>query len=181
MKNLSFKMMFRTHILFALFFYLLFMKIFSINFSVIFAIVLCFGSILPDIDSPKSYVNRKYLFGIGKGIATFSKHRGFWHSIYGLFIFAFISLIIIYLTKASFFYSLALPLGYFMHLAADSLNVSGIRWFWKSKKLHLKWKIKTGTISEQLFFILLIFVTTYLLIGNQGIKEITSFASKIKP
>ena len=124
---------------------------------------------------------RKYLFGIGKGIATFSKHRGFWHSIYGLFIFAFISLIIIYLTKASFFYSLALPLGYFMHLAADSLNVSGIRWFWKSKKLHLKWKIKTGTISEQLFFILLIFVTTYLLIGNQGIKEITSFASKIKP
>ncbi len=174
-------MMFRTHILFALFFYLLFIKIFSIDFSIIFTLVLCFGAILPDLDSPKSYVNRKYLFGAGKGIAAFSKHRGFWHSVFGLLIFLILSIIVVYFIKAPLIFSIALPIGYFMHLAADSFNVSGIKWLWKSKKLHIRWKISTGTISEQIFFIFLLFMTIYLIIGNQSIQEITSFITKIKP
>jgi inner membrane protein len=173
--------MFRTHILFALFFYLLFIKIFSIDFSIIFTLVLCFGAILPDVDSPKSYVNRKYLFGFGRGIALFSRHRGFWHSIYGLLIFFVLSIIVVLLIKTPFIFFLSLPLGYFLHLAADSFNVSGIRWFWKSKKGHLKWKIKTGTISEQLFFIFLFLSTIYLIIGNQGIQEIIAFVTRVKP
>ncbi len=139
------------------------------EFSVIFALILCFGAILPDIDSPKSYVNRKYLFGIGKGIAAFSKHRGFFHSIFGLLIFFVLSLIIVYFLKTSFIFSIALILGYFLHLAADSLNVSGVKWLWKSKKLHLKWKISTGTFSEQLFFVFLLFLTLYFIIKVQGI------------
>ncbi|MEM4153055.1 MAG: metal-dependent hydrolase [Candidatus Pacearchaeota archaeon] len=174
-------MMFRTHMLFALFFYILFIKIFSMQFSLIFAAIMAFGSILPDIDSPSSFVNRKYLFGIGKNIAAFSEHRGFFHSIFGILIFATLSIISIHLLKLPLIYSVALPLGYFMHLAADSLNVSGIKWLWKSNKLHIKWKIKTGSISEQLFFIFLLILTIYIIIGNQGIKEITAFVSKIKP
>lgn len=172
-------MMFRTHILFALFFYLLFIKIFTLEFSLIFALILAFGAILPDIDSPSSYINRRYLFGIGKGISLFSKHRGFWHSIYGLLIFGIISVVIIYLIHVSGTYSLALPLGYFLHLAADSFNVSGIKWLWKSKKMHLKWKIKTGTITEQLFFVILLILSIYLVINNSGIQNLVGFISKI--
>ncbi|UZE93763.1 MAG: metal-dependent hydrolase [Candidatus Pacearchaeota archaeon] len=174
-------MMFRTHILFALFFYLLFITIFPIQFSIIFTLVLCFGAILPDIDSPRSYVNRNYLLGFGRGVAAFSKHRGFWHSIYGLLIFFVISFVIVYFINAPLIFSIALPIGYFMHLAADSLNISGIKWLWKSKTFHLKWKISTGTISEQIFFIILLLFTLYLIIGNQGIQEITAFVTKIKP
>jgi len=160
-------------------FYIIIIKISSLEFSWIFTFILCFGAILPDMDSPKSYVNRKYLFGFGKGIATFSKHRGFWHSIFGLLIFIVISFVVVYFIKQPIIFGFALPFGYFLHLAADSLNVSGIKWLWKSKKLHIKWKISTGTISEQLFFIVLIFLTTYVILGNQGIREITAFISKI--
>ncbi len=174
-------MMFRTHILFALFFYLIIIKIFSINFSWIFAVILCFGAILPDIDSPRSYINRKYLLGFGKGIAAFARHRGFWHSIFGLLIFAALSFVAIYFLNQSIIFAFALPFGYFLHLTADSLNVSGIKWLWKSKKLHIRWKISTGTISEQFFFIILFVLTTYIIIGNQGIQQITAFVSKIKP
>jgi inner membrane protein len=172
--------MFRTHILFALFFYLAIIKLLALEFSWIFTAILCFGAILPDMDSPKSYVNRKYLFGFGKGIAMFSKHRGFWHSIYGLLIFFALSIAIVLIIKSPFVFAFALPCGYFLHLAADSLNVSGIKWLWKSKTLHIKWKISTGTIFEQMFFVCLFLLTIYVIIGNQGIQEITSFVTKIK-
>lgn len=171
-------MMFRTHVLFALFFYILIIKIFSIDFSLIFAIILCFGAILPDIDSPSSFINRKYLFGIGKGIAAFSEHRGFFHSIFGALIFFAIALILLHFLKFSMFYAISLVIGYLLHLAADSLNVSGIKWLWKTG--HVKWKIRTGSIFEQLFFIALLLLTIYIIIGNQGVKEITAFVSRIK-
>lgn len=170
-------MMFRTHILFALFFYILAINLFSLNFSILFTAILAFGAILPDIDSPSSFVNRKYLFGIGKGVSIFSTHRGFFHSIYGALIFFAASLIIIFFLKASIFFALALVFGYLLHLAADSLNVSGIKWFWKSG--HVKGPIVTASVSEQVFFILLLSATIYLIVGNQGIQNITAFVSKI--
>jgi inner membrane protein len=172
-------MMFRTHLVFALFVYVLAIKLFSLNFSILFTLVLCFGAILPDIDSPESYVNKKYLLGFGKGIAFFSKHRGFWHSIYGLLIFIALATFIFFINNA-FLFVFALPVGYFLHLAADSFNVSGIKWLWKSNKLHLRWKIKTGRVTEQLFFVLLILLTSALILGNQGIKEVTAFVMNIK-
>lgn len=172
-------MMFRTHILFAIFLYILVVQLFHLNFSIIFALILAFGAILPDIDSPSSFVNKKYLLGIGKGISMFSSHRGFFHSIFGAIIFFVIALILIFFLKASVFYAIALEAGYLLHLAADSLNVSGIKWFWKSG--HIKWKIKTGSIFEELFFLGLLALTIYLIIGNQGLQGFTTFASKIKP
>jgi len=177
-------MMFRTHIIFALFFFLLFMKIFSFNFPasispIIFALVICFGSILPDVDSPGSFVNRKYLFGIGQGISAFSEHRGFFHSIFGILLFAVIAFVAVYFIKTSFIYAIALPIGYFLHLAADSFTVSGINWLWKSG--HIKGPITTGSIFEQFFFIALLIATVYIAIGNQGLQQITASVSKIKP
>lgn len=171
--------MFRTHILFALFFYLLFIKIFSLNVSLVFAAILCFGSILPDIDSPSSYVNAKYLFGIGKTISAFSKHRGFWHSIFGMLIFLAISFAAVCFLKAPFVFVFALPIGYMLHLAADSFNISGIKWFWKRGRIS--GPIRTGSVFEQLFFIILLLGTAYIIIGNGGLKEATAFISKIKP
>lgn len=177
-------MMFRTHVIFALFFFILFLKIFSFNFSpnvsvIIFTIVLCFGSILPDVDSPGSFVNRKYLFGIGKGIAAFSEHRGFFHSIFGILLFAVIAFVAVYFIKTSFIYAIASPIGYFLHLAADSFTVSGINWLWKSG--HIKGPIRTGSIFEQFFFIALLVATVYIAVGSQGLQQITTFVSKIKP
>ncbi len=173
-------MMFRTHILFALFFYLLFCKIFSFNLSITFGLVLCLGAILPDIDSPSSFINKHYLLGIGKTIAGFSEHRGFFHSLFGILIFFILSFIITYFFKLSMIYSAALSVGYFLHLAADSFTVSGIKWFWKASSFKTKGPIKTSSLGENLFFIVLILGIVYFIIGNQ-IQNITAFISKIKP
>ncbi|MGB9707869.1 MAG: metal-dependent hydrolase [Candidatus Pacearchaeota archaeon] len=172
-------MMFRTHILFALFFYILAINLFLLNFSILFTVILAFGAILPDIDSPSSFVNRKYLFGIGKGVSLFSEHRGFFHSIFGALIFFAMALVVVFFLKASFVFAIALALGYLSHLAADSLNVSGIKWFWKSG--HVKGPIRTASFFEQLFFVALLALTIYLIIGNQGFQSITAFVSKTKP
>lgn len=171
-------MMFRTHVLFALFFYLLFIKLFSFDLNAIFAFVLCFGSILPDIDSPSSFVNSRFLLGIGKAVASFSEHRGFFHSIFGILPFLIIGFLLALWLKFSVIYILALSIGYMLHLAADSFNVSGIKWLWKSG--HIKGIIRTGSIFEQVFFIILILGTIYVIIGGHGLQEATAFISKMK-
>lgn len=169
-------MMFRTHILFALFFYILFLKLFSFNFSVLFALVLCFGAILPDIDSPKSFVNSKFLLGIGRTVARFSEHRGFFHSIFGILSFLIIGFFLVLWLNFSAIYILALGLGYILHLAADSFTVSGIKWFWKSG--HVRGPIRTASVFEQIFFIALVLLTVCILIGSHGLQEMTSFFAK---
>ncbi|MFA5084336.1 MAG: metal-dependent hydrolase [Candidatus Paceibacterota bacterium] len=168
-------MMFRTHIAFALLFYFLFLKIFSISFIPVFALILCFGSILPDIDSPSSFVNVKYLLGVGKTVSVFSKHRGFWHSIFGCMIFSAISFAAVYFLHASFIFALALPAGYLLHLAADSFNVSGIKWLWKSGRIS--GPIRTGGIFEQFFF-LAICAAGYFLFKQDVSREISAFLIK---
>lgn len=172
--------MFRTHILFALFFYLLFAKIFSFPISITFTLILCFGAILPDIDSPKSFVNKKYLFGFGRTVAAFSKHRGFFHSIFGLFLTTFIFFIPIYLFKLPLVYCFALSSGYFLHLLADSFTVSGINWFWKGK-FKIKGHLVTGSTFESIIFFVLIFGIIYFIIGSSWIKNLTAFVMNIRP
>jgi len=169
-------MMFRTHIIFAFFFYLLFISCFSLQLNVMFALVLCFGSILPDIDSPSSFINSRFLLGIGRTVAKFSAHRGFWHSIFGLLPFLIAGFFLALWLNFSAIYILALSLGYMLHLAADSFNVSGIKWLWKSG--HIRGPIRTGGVFEQVFFIALIAGTFYIIMGAHGLQNVTSFFSK---
>jgi inner membrane protein len=167
-------MMFRTHILFALLFYILVLKVFSIGFLPVFALVLCFGSILPDIDSPSSFVNKKYLLGIGNAVSAFSTHRGFFHSIFGALLFMIICFLLGLWLKFSAIYILALGAGYILHLAADSFNVSGIKWFWKSG--HVKWIVRTGSISENIFFVVICAALVLLVWHDVGAGISTFFA-----
>ena len=172
-------MIFRTHILFALFFYLLFVRLFSMTISIIFTLLLVIGSILPDMDSPNSYVNKHYLIGIGKVISKFSEHRGFWHSIYGLIVVTLFMALITFLFRLPDRFIIALPLGYLLHLTADSFTVSGIKWFWK--KGHIKGPIKTGSTGENIFFFMLIILTVLVILGKTTITSFATFIKSIRP
>ena len=172
--------MFRTHLLFALFFYILTITIFQLNFSITLALVLCFGAIIPDIDSPKSFVNKKFLLGIGRTVAAFSDHRGFWHSIFGLLIFFTVALLITSFFHISIIYALVFTAGCFLHLLADSFTLSGVKWFWKASDFKSKGPVNTASVGENLFFGLLIFSMLLLIIGRPGFDGITAFISKIK-
>ena len=168
-------MMARTHAVFALLFYLLFLRIFSINFAILTASVLCLGTIIPDIDSAGSLINQK--FRPGKIIAAFSAHRGFWHSVFGCMIFFIIGMLLMIFLKFQFGYILIFSSGYLLHLAADSLTVTGIKWFWKSG--HTKGFIRTGTWSENVFFIAMCAVIIVLILPNIG-DGVNAFVSWMK-
>ena len=167
-------MMYKTHIIFAIFLYLLLSTIFHFqkNFFILFLI--SFGSLFPDIDSGKSYINKKIKFG--KLVAMTSRHRGFWHSIFGFLLFFFFSSILFMLINRHIF-TFYLGFGYLTHLIADSLTLSGIKPLWKFSNFELKWKIKTSGFFEYLLFFLLLIFTLYLLFPS--LLNFTSYIIKI--
>jgi len=172
-------MIFRTHILFAFFVYLLFIKIFSANFSFLPLIFILIGAVLPDIDHPKSFINKYYLLGIGKIISFFSEHRKFWHSIFGMMLIFIIFLTMTYCFKLQYIFAFALIIGYFLHLLADSFTPTGIKWFWKFSNFKTKGFIKTNSFFEKMLFWLFVFGSIYLFFGMKNIKNAVGFVSNM--
>lgn len=113
-----------------------------INNIFIFIVVALVASVLPDIDSTRSWIgNHWYL----RPFQWATKHRGVLHS------FTFCSLIS--LAFAFFIPVLAFPffLGYGIHLIADSFTSDGIRPFWPLKE-EIEGKVLTGGNVERGIF-----------------------------
>lgn len=140
-------MLFRTHLIIALFFILLFFN----SASLIFIIIFLFASIIPDIDSPFSKVGKHFRF-----FNFFMKHRGIIHS------FTFLFLIGIFL----FFFAreILFPFvfGYSLHLILDGITIQGIRPFYPIR-FRIGGFMKTGKIIENVFFIVFLLADLFLL------------------
>lgn len=146
-----------THIAFALFFYVLALKITYLTFSLPTAALLCLATLLPDIDSSSSWIGKRTFR------AFFFSHRGFWHSLFGLALFVLFLTIITWWLNVPSTYLTVFAAGYFLHLAADSLNPLGVKWFWKAG--HLRGPIRTASLFEHLLFIALLLGMLYLLLS----------------
>lgn len=99
-------------------------------------------SVLPDIDTPKSFVGKQWYI-----VPKFLPHRGFTHSLMALFI--------IYMTTFYLFnlrVALYASLGWASHIILDSFNPTGVQLFWPFKKFINFGYIKTGGIYE--FFLI---------------------------
>lgn len=120
------------------------------------------GSLLPDIDHPRTLLAQQlHLFKrASKGFGRFVTHRGIVHSILAALIATAVVWVIAMfynwetLAVACFF------LGFMSHLAADSLNPTGIRWLQPFSKAKVKDGIKTGSAVEKFIFILIIATIT---------------------
>ena len=137
--------------------------------SVSAAFALSLGTLLPDIDEPRSWIGRRTR-GISDLIRYLFGHRAETHSVTGIGVIALFTIPIVYFTSllpvtAAFF-----VFGYFMHIFADSFSKDnpndpdpGIRWFlpFSSKAFHSGFGIlyyRTGKLSEALVFIVLLVV-----------------------
>ena len=139
-------MMFRTHLAFAFLIGLIFLNFFSLEFNkYLFLFIVLIASVIPDIDLSGSKIGRRikplsnifnFLFG----------HRGFLHSL--LFI---LILFLIFVFVKNEVFGLALFLGFFSHLALDSLSKEGIRFFYPLK-FKINGFIKTNRIMENMLF-----------------------------
>ena len=146
-------MLFRTHILFALFIYLLI----NVNSKIsLFALLACvFGAGLADLDEPRSKFGKEVKL-ISKTLKWLFKHRGVMHSLLG----AVVIYILFYFFLLFFGFKVNLAvwlfIGYVSHLFADSLTVQGVAWLAPFSKKRVKWRIKTGKFGEKFFLSLII-------------------------
>ncbi|MFP4522943.1 MAG: metal-dependent hydrolase [Candidatus Nanoarchaeia archaeon] len=142
----------RTHALTGVFIGVLLVFFFSYSSIMLSAGIIffsLFGSLFPDIDSSTSYVGRR-----AKIVGLFSKHRGFFHSVFPL--------IIVYILLLSFvnkWLAISFALGFISHILLDMLTKKGIRLYPFKKKIC--GPIRVGSFAETLFFIVQLFFIIY--------------------
>ncbi|HFD2034878.1 TPA: metal-dependent hydrolase [Clostridium perfringens] len=101
---------------------------------------------LPDLDTPNSFIGRKLKI-ISYPLSTIFKHRGFLHSI---------APVILIFTLGIFLRSLfikSIALGYLLHLVGDTFSESGIKWFLPFYNKDIKMPLgilryRTGGLKE---------------------------------
>jgi len=141
-------MMWKTHLAFGGLIGLLLIPILKPSQPIIFFAIVLFASLLPDIDHPDSKLGRKV-----KIISKLFKHRGFFHSIFGVALF----------TLPFLYFKLdliAIPLliGYCSHLLGDLITLEGIMPFYPLR-ISVKGFMRVNSWTETgIFVLLLIFI-----------------------
>ena len=185
---------------------------FEIFFSykfIVFYFIVCFATILPDVDSKDSFIKKEYpllsrilyiiIFLINLPIfliflltkkgswRDFFRHRGFFHTIFGavsvsvlgLVLISFIDLNVAILVSGALFF------GYVAHLIEDSFTKHGVAWFWPLFETKARLPlVTTGTRSELLFniAILLLSVAMVLLMLYANARDqILNIVEKYNP
>ena len=150
-------MMYYTHLAFGFLVSLLAIDFLNIKNKLLFVLIVMFFSIFPDIDERKSKIGKKYrktswiinfIFG----------HRGFFHSIYIPLILYFI---FHYINNKI---GIAVLVGYFSHLFMDALTKNGIRPLAPLINQKINGFIKTNSIIEKMFFLVIILSILYELL-----------------
>lgn len=135
-------MLWRTHLAFA--FFLGALAVHFLSFSWLFLFAALLGSLLPDVDHPRSKLGSFVPF-----LSLFFTHRGFFHGIIALFLFPFLASLLF----PSSFLSQGIFLGYLSHLFLDAATRKGIM------PLHpfLSWRVhgpaRSGSFFETMLFI----------------------------
>ena|SRR3989344_5482131 len=149
-------MLFRTHLAFGFLVGLLSLKIFIPNNSLLFFILVLIGSILPDIDHPKSKIGKRI-----KIVGFLFEHRGFFHSLLFLALVYVVSILFI----KNIYFILPLFIGYGSHLLIDCFNQAGIMPLHPLSRFRIKGFIKTGALLETILFFVLIAVDIWKLLN----------------
>ncbi len=146
-------MNYKAHLMFGLLFGLLFLTFYSVSNSILFVCLCLFGSLLPDIDHPKSKIG-----SLVKPFSFLFTHRGFFHSIFPLVVFYFL----IGFNDVLF---IPVAVGYVSHLLADMFTHQGIMVIHPIINVKISGFIKTGGFFESII-VGVLFVVNILLIFN---------------
>lgn len=144
--------------------------------TVINTCALVLGSLLPDIDHPKSFIGKHNQL-VSQVTNKTLGHRGATHSLVVAFGIYFIFLFIAkkYFSASAMLTPFWTLVGYLLHLVEDSFSKNGIHWFWplsKKKKSRRKkvFYYRTGQLSEYLvlgFSLCLVLIELKLIISDQ--------------
>ena len=150
-------MLFRTHLIFGFLIGLYIIDFLKIKKKILFMIILLFFSIFPDVDESSSKIFKKLKpFSY---LAALFGHRNIFHTIY--FPIA-ISLVLFILNLKLI--SLAVLIGYSLHIILDLTTKKGIALFYPLSKKKIRGFIKVGSLVENILLIILIILAVYKLI-----------------
>lgn len=114
------------------------------------------GSLLPDIDEPKSFIGRKFPL-ISRIFSISFSHRGFTHFLIFPLIFVAVGAILAHEIITPCFF--ALSYGIFLHQIGDMMTISGIPHYFfplsrkKAVLLPQFLRFRTGSIAEKIILI----------------------------
>lgn len=149
-------MTYKTHIAAGLVAGSLYMQ-FNADIKTVYLTASVIGSLLPDIDEPKSYVGRKtkstsslikFLFG----------HRGITHSILFMSILHLLLFILFKYKNINISVLYLFTIGYFSHLLVDFITKGGIPLLYPKKKRYKIPIFKVGGFLEKIFRYFLYYV-----------------------
>lgn len=123
------------------------------------------GSLIPDIEKKGSAISNKHKVISFVSRIIFS-HRGFVHSLLALALLAVVVLPLGMLIPKGIgvSYAVGLLFGYGSHLVLDAFNPTGVPLFYPCKKKISLCRIRTGSVFESLFLLLvvcIIFIINY--------------------
>jgi inner membrane protein len=101
------------------------------------------GSLLPDVDHPRSWIGRR-LWPISRPLAALFGHRGVTHSLVAV-ILCFVFLHWREFTRPTV---CAVVVGYLSHLCADLLTTNGLRLAWPLRQRQSVPLCRTGSFGE---------------------------------
>lgn len=150
-------MMYYTHLTFGLLASIIYLYFFNVDNLLVFVLITIFFSIFPDIDESRSKIGRKNkIFSIP--IKFVFGHRDIFHTIYvPLILFT----ILFNLSKST---GIAMLLGYSSHLLMDALTRRGIKPLSPLLGTRIYGFVKTNSIFEKLFFLLILMIDFYFII-----------------
>ena len=123
------------------------------------------SALLPDIESPDSFIGRKVPV-VSHGNKMIFGHRQVFHSLVGALTFFLISLLIIKSCHLPAQYAYAALIGYLSHMVLDSFNPAGVPWLWPLK-FRLKIPVvQTGGIVERLMVLPGVTLIAVVLLGK---------------
>jgi inner membrane protein len=170
-------MMWTTHVAFALLCYYIMAYSAGLSFDAPAVLtLLVVGSLLPDIDQPRAFLARQLcLFKrASRGIGRYVTHRGIVHSLLAALIATFAVWVVALFYDLETLAVTCFFLGFISHLAADSLNPTGIKWLQPVTKAKLKDGIRTGSAMEKLFFLLVVAAISVIFYLSDIFPELSS-------
>ena len=120
------------------------------------------GSLLPDIDHPKSWVGRR-VRPLSTGIARLVGHRGITHSMIA------VAALILLAQHAGYHRAAisAVAIGYLSHLCADMLTPAGVPLAWPSRATWSLPVCRTGSMTEPVIVLALVGLIGWWLLGHR--------------
>lgn len=143
----------------------------KIVFSCILILGSYIGSLIPDLDHPKSLLGRKFKV-LSKGINKTFGHRGVTHTpifliIYSILIMRLPNIFQGYIKTLVQYFSFGTIIGYFSHLILDFITVGGIPLFYPISKKNFRIAKFRSSSHKNIVIALCIVITLFIVAINK--------------